>query len=612
MASMNRELGFIEVFSITSGAMISSGLFILPGIAHAQAGPAVVISYMISGLLAISGMLCTVEIVTAMPVAGGNYFFISRTMGPAAGSVAGLLSWFALSLKSSFALVGISAFLTIIVDWGFHIIGLSACLIFIVVNIIGSKESGRVQVILITSLLVFLLLYTVFGLLNMEGGNILPFAPQGWGPVFSAAGLIFISYGGLLQVGSIAEEIRNPGRTIPLAMTSAFVSVLLLYVLVVFVTTGVLDSQTLNQSLTPVSDGASAVMGLRGAILMSIAAILAFISTANSGILTASRYLLGLSRDQLLPPFFGKINRRFQTPHIAVVITGIFVMATLFLRIEILAEAASTVLILNYALACICLIILRESRIFNYKPKFNAPWYPLLPIAGIVGYIVLLFGIGLNTIIISVALILAGLIFYALYGKRRADREFALLHVVERFSDRELTEGMLESELKEIVRQRDLIDPDRFDALVERSIVIDCSPCSLETFFQRIGRTLEENYHLDPVMVEQALVERHQRHSAIIEPGYAVSDIVIEGQGFFELMMVRCREGMPLEKDSTKVHIMFFLVTTRDERDFYVRAFSLIAQIIHNSSFKQQWLDARNPQQLRDLVVLGTRRRDSG
>ena len=103
MTQLKKGLGLIHVFCIASGAMISSGLFILPGLAHAQAGPAVVVSYFLAGLLASIGVLSIAELATAMPKAGGDYFFISRGMGAGVGTVAGLLSWFSLSLKSAFA-----------------------------------------------------------------------------------------------------------------------------------------------------------------------------------------------------------------------------------------------------------------------------------------------------------------------------------------------------------------------------------------------------------------------------------------------------------------------------------------------------------------------------
>ncbi|MFW6357468.1 MAG: amino acid permease, partial [bacterium] len=610
MSRMTRELGFIEVFSITIGAMISSGLFILPGIAHADAGPAVVISYLIAGLLALSGMLSMVEIVTAMPMTGGNYFFISRTLGPAVGSVAGLLSWFALTLKSSFALVGISAFLVIIVDWDFHLVAVAACLAFIIVNIIGTRESGRVQVVLVAGLLCLMVLYIVFGFSHVQGDNLLPFVPEGWVPVLSTAGLIFVSYGGLLQVGSVAEEIHNPGRVIPRAMIASFVVILLAYVLMIFVTSGVLGGEGVNGSLTPISHGAEAFSGRTGAIVMSVAAILAFVSTANSGILTASRYLVGLSRDNLIPDFFGKINRRFQTPHIAVLTTGLVVMVSLFFKIEVLAEAASTVLILAYALSCVSLIILRQSRIINYKPQFIAPWYPVLPVTGILGYLVLLFGMGRNALITSAALIAGGLLFYLLYGKARSRKEFALLHVLERVMDRSLTSGMLESELKEIVRKRDLIDLDRFDKMVERAPVVDCVSLDREELFRLVGQALKKERGLDDSAVDKALDDRAW-HIAPLQEGFAVSDMVIQGHGVLEMALVRCGQGIVLKDDGQEFHTVFFLVTTRDERDCYLRSVVSIAQLIQDPSLEEQLLTAQDEQQIRDLILLGTRRRVS-
>ena len=114
MSNLSRKLGLLDVFCIASGAMVSSGLFVLPGIAHAQAGPAIIFSYFLAGIIATTGMLSMSEIITAMPKAGGDYFFITRTMGPAAGTAAGILSWFSLALKSSFALVGMAAFLALL------------------------------------------------------------------------------------------------------------------------------------------------------------------------------------------------------------------------------------------------------------------------------------------------------------------------------------------------------------------------------------------------------------------------------------------------------------------------------------------------------------------
>ena len=121
--------------------MISSGLFILPGRAHAVAGPAVVVSYLLAGLLAVTGMLSQAELVSAMPKAGGTYFYVVRSMGPAIGTVDGLITWFSLSLKSAFALIGMAAFTAPLINLDIRVIAVSLCLIFIVINMLEPDNS---------------------------------------------------------------------------------------------------------------------------------------------------------------------------------------------------------------------------------------------------------------------------------------------------------------------------------------------------------------------------------------------------------------------------------------------------------------------------------------
>ncbi|MGB2660790.1 MAG: amino acid permease, partial [Candidatus Omnitrophota bacterium] len=146
---LKRELGLLDVFCIASGAMISSGLFVLPGLAHAKAGPAVVISYFLAGLLAMAGMLSQAELVSAMPKAGGTYFYVTRSMGPAIGTVDGLLTWLSVSLKSSFALIGMAAFANLAVGMDMRLIAVLFCLFFLFINFIGIKEAGRIQVLIV-------------------------------------------------------------------------------------------------------------------------------------------------------------------------------------------------------------------------------------------------------------------------------------------------------------------------------------------------------------------------------------------------------------------------------------------------------------------------------
>ena len=140
MGELRKGLRLRHVFCIASGAMISSGLFVLPGMAYARAGPAIVLSYLIAGVLATTGLLSTAELATAMPKAGSDYFFITRGMGPAVGTVAGLFNWVAFSLKAAFALVGMAAVIRLLAPIDMRVSGVVLGLAFVILNLVGIKE----------------------------------------------------------------------------------------------------------------------------------------------------------------------------------------------------------------------------------------------------------------------------------------------------------------------------------------------------------------------------------------------------------------------------------------------------------------------------------------
>jgi len=608
---LKRDLGLLSVFCIASGAMISSGIFILPGLAYSKAGPAAIICYLLAGLLCLPGMLSLAEMTTAMPKAGGDCFTIIRSMGPSVGTVAGLLSWFSLSMKSAFALIGMSVFTVLLVDLDIHLIAVFFCLVFVLINLIGIKQAGRTQVVMVAGLLLLMVLYIIMGLPAVKIESFSPFMPEGIMSLFFTTGFVFVSYAGLLKIASVAEEIKNPARNIPAGMVLSLLAVSVLYTLMVFVTTGVVEAGSLRQSLTPISDGAEVFMGSAGKIALGIAAILAFLSTANAGIMTAARSLIPLSHDRLLPAFLGKINVRFRTPHNALIITGAFISLSLFLRLEILIEAASVVLILTNLLSCTSVIILRESRLHNYQPRFRAPLYPWMQIFGILSFSFLIIEMGTEALLISCLLIVVAIFVYWFYGRIRTNREYALLHLIERITAKELTTYSLESELREIVRERDDIIKDRFDHTVEKCTILDIKePLGLDEFFRRAAIAMSGQLKLNSSVLFDLLVRREKETSTVLNPDLAIPHIIIDGEKTFEVLLVRAREGIRFSQQYPCVHTVFVLVGTRDERNFHLRVLSAIAQIVQNPDFEKKWMTARNEQALRDIVLLGTRRRE--
>jgi basic amino acid/polyamine antiporter, APA family len=608
--SLSKGLGLAHVFTIASGAMIGSGLFILPGMAHAMAGPGATWSYVLAGLLAATGALSMAELVTAMPKAGSDYFYVMRGFGAATGSIAGVLSWFSLSLKSAFAVVGMATFTRLLIELDGFLIGSLITLFFVTLNIFGVKEAARFQNIVVFSLFALLLLYIAVGLPRVQVELLVPFAPNGVASIFSTAGFVFVSYGGLLKVASVAEEVRDPGRVMPLGLSLALVSVTILYALAVMVTSGVLESDVLDGSLTPISDGGRVLMGNAGFILMTIGAILAFVSTANAGIMAASRYLLALSRDRLLPAALSKVNQRFKTPYVAILLTGTVIVVSLLLDLEILVKAASCVLILTYMLSCLAVIVLRESKLGNYRPVFRSPIYPWLQIAGLLGMGFALFELGLKAYLISGVLIGAALLVFLIFGKKEANQESALLHMIERLTDRQLVTGTLEAELKEIIRERDEIVLDRFDHMVEDAVVLDIEQAmEKDDFFALVDEKLVGRLHLQAGHLARLLIRREEESSTLLSEKLAVPHVVVEGEGRFEMLIARIRNGVRFSDEAHDVNTVFVLAATRDERNFHLRVLAAIAQVVQQEDFEKRWLEAKTEQGLRDVILLAKRRR---
>jgi len=603
-----RELNLIDVFCIATGAMISSGLFILPGLAHAQAGPAVVFSYFFAGLLALTGMLSQAELVSAMPKTGGDYFYVTRSMGPAAGTIDGLIIWFSLSLKTAFALVGMAAFTKILVVMDIHAIAVILCFIFVLVNIIGVKEVAKLQRLLVFGLLCILTFYVVMGLGSVKVSNFDPFFTKGIPAVFATAGFVFVSFGGLLKVTSVAEEVKNPDKIIPLGMILSLFVVTIFYSLVVFVTSGVLGAGQLDYSMTPISDAAGVFLGDKGVLLLSIAAILAFVSTANAGILAAARYPAALAHDGLLPDFFGVVHKRYKTPYIAIIITGACIGLALFFDLTILVKMASTVLICTFMFSCLAIIIMHESKVQNYQPKFRSPFYPWVQILGIIGCGLLIFEMGKQSIIAFFVFIITGLFIHWFYGRIKVTKEYALLHLIERITAKELTTHSLETELKEIIRERDDIIKDRFDSIIEKSLVLDIDqPMERDDFFKLISKTLSRRLKIPQNILYELVVAREDETSTVIAPGIAIPHIVIEGEKLFDILLVRCKKGIKFSESTKRIQAVFVLVGSRGERNFHLRALAAIAQILQSLNFMKKWLSAKNEKVLKDIILLAKR-----
>lgn len=622
-AKPERELGFLAVFCVAAGAMISSGLFVLPGQAFRDAGAAMVLSYGLAALLMFPAVLSVAELAGAMPRSGGSYFFIERSMGALPGLLAGLANWFSISLKSAFALIGIGAFARLINpevgEWTIKAIALAACGVFTGLNLLGAKSAGRLQVAMVAVLLGAILYFVAGTIPQVRHDHFAGFMDRGLGQVFATAGLVFVSYGGLTKIASIAGEIRDPGRIIPAGMFAAYGIVSLLYVVVAFAVVGVTPAAELYDpvservNMTPLcTAGRHAGLGPVGTVILAFGAMLAFFTTANSGILSASRNPLAMSRDNLLPAALGRLSRRHKTPWASVLLTSLFiVVVTAALSIANLVKVASTMMLVLLLLVNAAVLIMRASRIRNYRPTFRSPLFPWLQIAGIGLYAFLITQMGRAALVATALFALLGVAWYFLYVRSRAARQSALAFMVRKIVSKDFPRADLEGELREIALERDEVIHDRFDHLVSQCPILDL-PAALtaDELFAQVAAVLAERLKLSAKQVSEALREREQQSSTVVQPGLAIPHAIVPGDQLFEVALVRCREGISFAGQAQPVRTCFVVACSADERNYYLRALMAIAHIASEHEFMRRWLDAPGGEHLRDIILLSQRRRD--
>ncbi len=608
-AKLKKALGLIDVISISAGVMISSGLFVLPSFAYEQTGASMILSYFIGSLMIIPTIFTKAELVTAMPKTGGIFFFTDRSMGPMMGTLAGIIGWFSLAFKSAFSLLAVGIFIIIlnpgVSEWQIKWFAIGVCLFFTLINLLGVKFAGWLQTAIVVILILSLIVYIVDGFYHADYSHMIPFTPNGINAVFSTAGLIFISFSGTTKIASIAGEVKNPRRNLPLGMFYSWAVVSILYVFVVFITVTVIPPDQLIHSLTPISLGGEIIMGRFGLILMTIAGLLAFISTGNAGLLSASRNPLAMSKEDLIPKGFGRISYRFHTPWISILLTGVLMScAILLLDLKTFVKTASSLVLLLFIIANIALIFMREGNIKHYKPSFKSPLYPWIQIIGIISYSFLLFDMGSSSLMVVAVFVIAGLLWYLIYVRGRIKREYALLHVIERVTGIKQTDRLLEEELREILIERDEITDKRFHKLIKDCPVLDIEKeRTAEELASRVAELLYQPLELKQEKLYKLIMKSEKVPEIIIQSGIACMSIPIKGHNKFKVMMIRDKQGIIFSDPHDPVYCAFIIVYSLDEWNFQFHSVSWFIEIAEVENFEEKWLSALNDKDLRKIIL---------
>lgn len=411
--AFSRDLGLFDASMIGIGAMIGAGIFVLTGIAAGEAGPASLLAFGLNGCVTLLTALSYAELASAYPQSGGGYAFIKKAFPGPVGFASGWMLWFSYIVACSLYAMGfgsyfwefVRAYLPFLSDAAFGALGEHAPLLgmtviagigFIVINMRGTALTGKVENVITMGKILILAVFILFGLKavfdmpSVSFSSFHPFFPKGFEGVLIAMGLTFIAFEGYDLIATVAEEIKDPAKTIPRATMISLSVAISIYLLILFVSIGAIRPETGTSweflgkyQETAIVKAAENFMPVFGIALIIFGGLLSTSSALNATILASSRVAFSMSRDKMLPEGMSRIHRQRRTPHIAIAVTGgiVLVLAMLF-PIHVIGSSASLMFLLTFALVNLSVIALRR-KFPELKGGFRVPLYPITPIIAI-------------------------------------------------------------------------------------------------------------------------------------------------------------------------------------------------------------------------------------
>jgi APA family basic amino acid/polyamine antiporter len=463
---LRRVLGPMNLISLGIGAIIGTGIFVLTGQAAAMnAGPAIVISMIVAGLVSTLAALCYAEFAASVPIAGSAYTYAYATLGEFVAWVIGWDLILEYALGAATVAVGWSGnVVSLLADFGIRIpaaisaapgtvvqlvdggtatavFNLPAVLIAILVTILlvrGVQESATVNAVVVAVKVAIILLVIVAGAAFIRPENYVPFIPPntgefgeyGWSGIFRGAAVIFFAYIGFDAVSTAAQEARNPQRDMPRGILGSLAICTVLYVAVSTVMVGLVPYTNLGgpaPMAVAVDHAREAAAGTVWSGLMSALATLVKIgivagltSTIVVQVLAQPRIFMSMAKDGLLPAWAARIHPRFGTPHVTTIVTGgIVAVAAGFTPISVLGNLVSIGTLFAFVIVSIGVLVLRRTQP-NLPRPFRTPWVPAVPIASAVISLLLMLSLPLATWERLGIWMAIGVAAYFLYGRRHA------------------------------------------------------------------------------------------------------------------------------------------------------------------------------------------------
>ncbi|MCH3962797.1 MAG: amino acid permease [Clostridium sp.] len=433
---LSKNLKAADIAALGIGAVVGVGIFVATGEGAHMAGPGIILSFILAGIVACLCGLCYCELSTMFPVAGSTYSYAYIAFGEFIAVIVGWCLTAEYIVAASAVASGWSGtFRGILQSTGIvlpqvisaspasgGIIDLPAVVIIMLLTVLlytGMKESSKVNNVIVVIKMSVILLFVFLGASHIKISNYHPFIPNGWHGVFTGASIVFFSFLGFDAISTSAEEAADPKKDVSKGIIMCLIVVCILYVSVATVLTGVVPYREI------VSDNAVPEalfrLGIRwGSALVGVGAILGMISTMIAVLYGQVRVFMAMSRDGLLPKIFCKIHSRHKTPYVATVVAGIIASIIAgFLPLRIIVEFVSIGTLLSFIVVSAGVIHLRKTMP-DFERKFKCPGVPFTPIITIICCIVFLVSMRGITWMGFAVWLSVGLIIYFIYGRKHS------------------------------------------------------------------------------------------------------------------------------------------------------------------------------------------------
>jgi APA family basic amino acid/polyamine antiporter len=406
-SELSRNLTAFDITMVGVGAMIGAGIFVLTGIAAGTAGPALILAFLLNGIVTTFTAMTYAELGSAIPEAGGGYLWVQKGLSPAQAFLSGWMSWFAHAVAGSLYALGFGAYFLLLL----HVFGLGmsdfwaetlpkifaavVILLFMWINFRGVSETGKAENIVTIGKIVILGIFILSGLLLVAHeptrmANLQPFMPKGFTGVLIAMGLTFIAFEGYEIIVQAGEEVKNPKRSIPRAIFASLLIVLPIYLLVSFVGITAVTPEAgtptwqwlANHAELGVAEAARQFMPL-GTFLILVGGLLSTVSALNATLFSSTRVSFAMGRDDNLPSFFAQVHRRNRVPHLALLASGaLMLLMAVSIPIHDVAAATDIMFLFLFIQVNFAVVAIRRKWGKQLDYGFKTPLFPLVPYIG--------------------------------------------------------------------------------------------------------------------------------------------------------------------------------------------------------------------------------------